>query len=78
MDPRGKTLYSLVQSSVILMKKRDVEALDSRLESGMICGIPDLESFAQGLQKEYSAIKAALTLPSRNGPVEGRSLDSNR
>ena len=38
----------------------------------MTCGIPDLESFAQGLQKEYSAIKAALTLPYSNGPVEGQ------
>jgi transposase len=37
----------------------------------MTCGIPDLESFAQGLQKDYSALKAAFTLPYSNGPVEG-------
>jgi len=71
-DPRGETLYGLMQSYVTLMRKRDVEALDSWLERGMTCGIPDLESFAQGLQKDYSAIKAALTLPYSNGPVEGQ------
>jgi transposase len=31
-----------------------------------------LESFAQGLQKEYEAIKAALVLSYSNGPVEGQ------
>ncbi len=30
-----------------------------------------METFAQGMQKDYAAIKAALTLPLSNGPVEG-------
>ena len=30
-----------------------------------------METFAQGMQKDYAAIKAALTLPFSNGPVEG-------
>jgi hypothetical protein len=34
------------------MRKQDVEALDSWLEKAISCGIPDLESFAQGLQKD--------------------------
>ena len=54
------------------MRKRDVEALDPWLERAVTSGIPDLESFAQGLQKDYSAIKAALTLPYSNGPDEGQ------
>jgi transposase len=49
------------------MGKRDVEAFDSWMETVMTCGIPALESFTQGLQKEYSVIKAALTLPFSNG-----------
>jgi len=35
-------------------------------------GLPDLQTFAQGLQQDYSASKAALTLPYSNGPVEGQ------
>jgi transposase len=35
-------------------------------------GVADLETFAVGLQKELTAIKAALTLPYSSGPVEGQ------
>ena len=34
--------------------------------------IPDLRTFAEGLQREYSALKAALTYPYSTGPVEGQ------
>ena len=65
-------LYSLVQSYFKLMRERDAEALDPWIEKCLICGIPDLVTFAQGLQRDYEAIKAALTLPYSNGPVEGQ------
>jgi len=65
-------LYDLTQSYVKLMRERDFEAFDPWLETCLRCGIPDLESFAQGLQKDYEAIKAALILPYSNGPVEGQ------
>ncbi len=45
------------------------EAFDPWLETCLRCGIPDLESFAQGLQKDYEAIKAALILPYSNDYV---------
>ncbi len=35
-------------------------------------GISDLVTFAQGLEKEGSALHAAFTLPYSNGPVEGK------
>jgi len=35
-------------------------------------GISDLATFAQGLEKEGSALHAAFTLPYSNGPVEGK------
>jgi transposase len=35
------------------------------------CDIPDVQTFAEGLQREYTAVKAALTHPYSNGPVEG-------
>ena len=34
-------------------------------------GVAELQSFAQGLQKDYDAVKAGLTLQWSQGPVEG-------
>ena len=71
-EQRVEALYGLAQSYVKLVRERDVEAFDPWLEQCMTCGIPDLETFGQGVQKDYSAIRAALTLPYSNGPVEGQ------
>jgi transposase len=68
--PLIETLYDLIQSYVKLVRERDVEAFDPWLERCTRCGIPDLESFAQGLQKDYEAVKTSLILPYSNGPVE--------
>lgn len=70
--PGVETLYDLGRSFVKLMKERDFEAFDRWLQRGERCGIPDLESFTQGLQKEYEAVKTSLLLPYSNGPVEGQ------
>jgi transposase len=71
-EPRVEELYGLAQRYVKIVRERDAEAFDPWLEQCLICGLPDLETFGQGLQKDYSAIKAALTLPYSNGPVEGQ------
>lgn len=36
------------------------------------CGLPDMETFTQGLQNDYEAVKTSLLLPYSNGPVEGQ------
>lgn len=69
---QGEELYGLAQRYVKIMRERDVEAFDSWLEQCLTCSLPDLRTFAQGLQHDYSASKAALTLPYSNGPVEGQ------
>lgn len=68
-EPRVEELYGLAQRYVKIVRERDVEAFDPWLEQCVICGLPDLETFGQGLQKDYSAIKAALTLPYSNDYV---------
>ena len=70
--PLVETLYDLARSFMKLMKERDFEAFDLWLQRGERCGIPDLESFTQGLQKDYEAVKTSLLLPYSNGPVEGQ------
>jgi transposase len=67
-----EALYGLVQSYFKLTRERDAEALDPWIEKCLISEIPDLVTFAQGLQRDYAAIKAALTLPYSNGQVEGQ------
>jgi transposase len=55
-----------------MVRKRQRDKRDAWITACLASHLPDLETFARGLQKEYSAIKATLTLPYRNGPVEGQ------
>ncbi|WP_374229004.1 transposase [Ktedonobacter sp. SOSP1-52] len=70
--PDVEMLYDLTQSFVNLMKKRNFEAFDLWLARGERCGIPDVETLAQGLRNDYEAVKTSLVLPYSNGPVEGQ------
>ncbi len=70
--PGVETLYDLTQSFVKLMKERDFEAFDHWLLKGERCGLPDMETFTQGLQNDYQAVKSSLIFPYSNGPVEGQ------
>jgi transposase len=64
--------YQRAQRFFTMVKERHADQFDPWLEESLHSGIPDLQTFAQGLKREYSAIKAALTLPYSNGPVEGQ------
>jgi hypothetical protein len=55
--------YDLAQRFGTIVRKRQQDQLDSWLEAALGSGIPDLRTFAEGLQRESSAIKAALTYP---------------
>jgi transposase len=70
-DQNVEQMYQLTQKCRKMFRERDAAALDAWLVQCSACGIPDMETFAQGMQKDYAAIKAALTLPFSNGPVEG-------
>jgi transposase len=63
---------ALVQQFVTMMKERSAQQLDPWLLACLTSGMSELDTFAQGLQKEASALQAALTLPYSNGPVEGK------
>lgn len=64
--------YGLAQQFVALFKERNAQPLDAWLGDCQRSGISDLVTFAQGLEKEGSALHAAFTLPYSNGPVEGK------
>ncbi len=65
-------VYELAQQFVPLLKERNAQPLETWLWDCKMSGISDLVTFAQGLEKEGSALHAAFTLPYSNRPVEGK------
>lgn len=54
-----------------MLRTRHGESYPSWAEQVQGSGLTDLINFAKGLQREGSALLAALTLPYSNGPTEG-------
>lgn len=61
----------LIQSETPMLRERQGEQLDSWLKLVKEQGVAELQSFAQGLERDYEAVKAGLTLQCSQGPVEG-------
>jgi transposase len=70
-DPQIKRAYDLAQQLIEMMKERTAATLEAWLLTCLESGIVEIANFAHGLQKEFSALRAALTCPLSNGPVEG-------
>lgn len=70
-ESQVETIYQLAQQLRAMVKARKADSLTAWLDACIASRIVELEHFAQGLQKEFSALQAALTLPYSNGPVEG-------
>lgn len=71
-EPTIEVAYDLAQRFGSLVRNRQQDQLDPWLQAALGSGIPDLRTFAEGLQREYCALKAALTYPYSTGPVEGQ------
>jgi transposase len=71
-EPVIEVAYDLAQRFVTIVRSRQQDQLDPWLEAALGSDIPDLRTFAEGLQREYDALKAALTYPYSTGPVEGQ------
>jgi transposase len=69
---QADVVYGLAQQFMTMVKERNAKVLEAWLRDCQKSGIGDLVTFAQGLEKERSALYAALTLPYSNGPVEGK------
>jgi transposase len=64
--------YHLSQTFLMLVRERRGHALEAWISETMRSGNEALARFAQGLQEDLTAVKAGLTLPWSNGPVEGQ------
>jgi transposase len=70
-DQEVQGTYELIQLFTTMLRERQGERLDEWLKQVEEQGVAELQSFAQGLQRDYDAVKAGLTLQWSQGPVEG-------
>jgi transposase len=66
------TMTRAVTSFFDLLHERRGEGLDGWVAEAKASGIPELASFAEGVRRDYSAIRAAFDLPWSQGQVEGQ------
>lgn len=66
-----RIVYLLSQEFVTLLKERQAEALDSWLKRAKESRVTELSSFANGIRRDYAAVRAACCLSWSNGTTEG-------
>jgi len=54
-----------------MVHKREGQQLDAWLARVAESGLPELQSFATGVERDKDAVQAGLTWPINNGMVEG-------
>src|SRR5260370_574368 len=71
-DSQIAQTYELIQEFTSMLREREGERLDEWLDHVEKQGVSELQSFANGLKKDYDAVKAGLTLSWSNGQTEGQ------
>lgn len=69
--PELPHVQQLVQQGAAMIRQRQAADLDAWLQTCQASPSVELQNFVDVLQRDYAAVKAALTLPWSNGPVEG-------
>ncbi len=64
-------LYCLLQSFLHMLRLRQPERLNGWMKQARESGIKELGSFVAGIERDYDAVRAGLTFPWSQGPVEG-------
>lgn len=71
-SPTLKRTYDLVADFMQMVRKREGYRLNTWLEQVEASDLPELQSFAAGVEKDKDAVRAGLTGPVNNGQVEGQ------
>ncbi len=66
-----RLVYRLLQAFLQMMRERQAESLLGWLKEARLSGIKELQSFVAGIERDYDAVKAGLSLNWSQGPVEG-------
>src|SRR2546430_2244821 len=61
-DPHIAQTYELIHEFTTMLREREGERFDAWLDRVEKQGVSELQSFANGLKKDYDAVKAGLTL----------------
>jgi len=69
--PDARLAFGLTERFLQLVRERQPDLLDTWLEDAAATGLPEFRSFVNGLQRDKSAIVAAVSLPFSNGQTEG-------
>src|SRR6266446_3208663 len=64
--------YALTQEFVSMLAEHRDKDLDDWLAQAKHSGIKELKSFANGIQRDYAAVRASFTSKWSNGPVEAQ------
>jgi transposase len=70
--PDLDTAYQLTQTFVAMLAEHQDTALDEWLAQAEHSGLRELKSFAQGIRRDYAAVRATFTSEWSNGPVEAQ------
>src|SRR5262249_36957351 len=70
-SPQVAEAIALAQDFTQMVRQRQPAALDGWLQRAATSPLEALRHFAQGLYEDYDAVKAGVTVPWSNGPVEG-------
>jgi transposase len=70
-SPSAEAAYGLVQAFMQMIREHTGQQLDAWLSSVEASHLPELKSFAKGIQQDKAAVLAGLTLPWSQGPLEG-------
>src|SRR6266571_2088268 len=71
INPEVDRAYDLVQQFAQMLRTRTGEHLDAWLDQAERSELPELQSFAAGIEKDKDAVRAGLTWWINNGMVEG-------
>ncbi len=71
LHPDLQLAAEIAQRFAQIVRERLPDAFDEWLEASLHATLPEIRSFARGIQRDQAAVKAALTLPYSNGMLEG-------
>lgn len=70
-EPAAKLLHQLVQDFLRMLRERQADRLDAWMRAARDSGIKELVSLVNGLERDYTAVRAGFRLSWSQGPVEG-------
>ena len=71
-DPTVETVYALAQEFAMMVRQGSATMLDPWLSACQDSGVTNLQTFADGVKRDYDAIRGALDTYWSNGQTEGQ------